>query len=182
MNNGRIYPPSVVDVTGRVIKALEESEFFENGECDSEILSEKIADILTKKFLEGKNLEFYPEEISKAIDVSIILTSLRKMEKLNLVGSIEDADGVEKFFLTEKGKNIEIDKLIEMKSTRDYTEEVPEYADVYTIDAFNQAVKEGSFGNYDGSGYWVKDGRMSRDDEFFSSLPLDATHVAWFNK
>jgi hypothetical protein len=182
MNNGKIYPHRVLDVTNRIIKALEESEFFENGECDSEILGEKIADILTKKFLDGKDLEFYPDEISKAIDVSVILTSLRKMEKLNLIGSIEDADGIENFFLTEKAKNIGIDKLREIRSTRDYTEEVPEDADVYTVDDFNQAVKEGSFGNYDGSGYWVKDDKMSREDEFFSSLPLDATHVAWFNK
>lgn len=66
--------------------------------------------------------------------------------------------------------------------TRVYDKEVPEYADLYTAEEFVQAVKTGVFGNLDGSGYWVKDGKMNRDEEFFSSLPLDATHVAWFNK
>ena len=41
--------------------------------------------------------------------------------------------------------------------------------------------KNVEFGNYDGSGYWVKDGKES-DDEVFSSEPEDATHVAWYNK
>ena len=66
--------------------------------------------------------------------------------------------------------------------TRVYDKEVPEYADLYTVEEFIQAVRAGSFGNHDGSGYWVMDGKMNREEEFFSSLPLDATHVAWFNK
>jgi hypothetical protein len=37
------------------------------------------------------------------------------------------------------------------------------------------------FSNYDGSGYWVKDGKKSRD-EIFSTPRLDATHIVWYNK
>lgn len=67
------------------------------------------------------------------------------------------------------------------KNTRIYNEEVFEFADVMTVQEWQEAVEGGWFNNDDGSGYWVKDGKSCRD-EVFSSLPLDATHVAWYNK
>lgn len=64
---------------------------------------------------------------------------------------------------------------------REYSGEVYEFADVFTVEDWESAVNEGLFIDYDGSGYWVKDGKSSRD-EVFSTFPLDATHVAWYNK
>lgn len=64
---------------------------------------------------------------------------------------------------------------------REYTEEVYEFADVFTVGEWESAVDDGYFINDDGSGYWVKDGKSS-SDEVFSTPPLDATHVAWYNK
>ena len=55
------------------------------------------------------------------------------------------------------------------------------YGDLMTVEEWNQAVDEGWFITTDGSGYWVKDGKEC-DDEVFSSEPLDATHVMWYNK
>jgi hypothetical protein len=53
--------------------------------------------------------------------------------------------------------------------------------DLYHVDTWKEVVKEGSIVNYDGFGYWVKDGFKSRD-EVFSTPKLDATHVVWYNK
>ena len=53
--------------------------------------------------------------------------------------------------------------------------------DIYTVEEWRQAVKDGCFCNFDGSGYWVKDGLKS-SDEVFSTPKLDATHVVWHNK
>lgn len=53
--------------------------------------------------------------------------------------------------------------------------------DIYTVEEWIQAVEDGFFCNYDGSGYWVKDGLKS-NDEVFSTPKLDATHVVWYNK
>lgn len=65
---------------------------------------------------------------------------------------------------------------------REYNRPIdPEYTHVMTVKEWEKAVKDGWFGNYDGSGYWMKD-RMKCNDEVFSSLPEDATHVAWYNK
>ena len=69
----------------------------------------------------------------------------------------------------------------ESKKIRSYKGEVFDFADVMTVQEWQEAVKDGWFISDDGSGYWVKDGKESRD-EVFSTPPLDATHVAWYNK
>lgn len=53
--------------------------------------------------------------------------------------------------------------------------------DVMTVKDWLNAVDDGCFSNNDGCGYWVKDG-LACGDEVFSSAPLDATHVVWYNK
>jgi len=60
-----------------------------------------------------------------------------------------------------------------------------EDTEVYTLEEFNHFVKEGWYGNNDGSGYFVKvvdDEFLESKDEFFNSEPEDATHVVWYNK
>ena len=67
-----------------------------------------------------------------------------------------------------------------------YTEEIPDYGDVMTIKEWNECVECGLFTNYDGCGYFCKDGKMDRTLEVFSpkaaQTEIDATHVCWFNK
>lgn len=62
-----------------------------------------------------------------------------------------------------------------------YEGTIPEYADMFTVEDWSTFVKAGSFNTYDGTGYWCKDGKESRD-EVFSTDAGDATHVAWYNK
>ena len=65
-----------------------------------------------------------------------------------------------------------------------YEDEIPDYADVMTIQEFNGAVEDGFIINGDGIGYYVKNNKMNRKLEVFYTVeePKDATHVAWFNK
>ena len=56
-----------------------------------------------------------------------------------------------------------------------------EFGDLFTVNEWLSEVKNIWCSNYDGSGYWVKDGYVS-NDEVFSSEPEDATHVIWYNK
>ena len=53
--------------------------------------------------------------------------------------------------------------------------------DMYNVEEWEDCVKDGWFGNFDGSGYWVKNGFKSHD-EVFSTPKLDATHVVWYSK
>lgn len=62
---------------------------------------------------------------------------------------------------------------------RQYNREIPSYADVMTLKEWKDSA--GFFNEYDGSGYWCKDG-MESEDSVFDHLKEDATHVAWYNK
>lgn len=53
--------------------------------------------------------------------------------------------------------------------------------ELFAVDDFIIDVNSGCFGNYDGSGYWVKNNLRSQD-EVFSTPREDATHVLWFSK
>lgn len=64
---------------------------------------------------------------------------------------------------------------------RTYTEEIPDYGDLFDLAQFNEMRESGMITEDDGQGYWARDGKMS-DDEVFSSSVDDATHVVWFNK
>ena len=57
-----------------------------------------------------------------------------------------------------------------------------EQADIMTVQIWQGAVEHGWFTTYDGSGYWMKDGRECKEAEVFSSPQSDATHVSWYNK
>jgi len=66
-----------------------------------------------------------------------------------------------------------------------YTDDIPDFADVMTKDDFIvQVLQNGFFTPDDGSGYPAKDGKMDRTRDVFplAGIPDDATHVAWFNK
>lgn len=66
-------------------------------------------------------------------------------------------------------------------------EQIPDYADVMTLDEFVEAVKQGVFVNDDGSGYYATATEMSDVPAVPSEirkglLQPGFTHVAWFNK
>ena len=58
--------------------------------------------------------------------------------------------------------------------------------DVYTIEEFKDHCKRGSFIDYDGWGYPVKDKKSDRTIQIqpstISKIPDDATHIVWFNR
>ncbi len=63
---------------------------------------------------------------------------------------------------------------------RIYNEPLCKIDMVINLEDWNAAVDNGSIRNEDGTGYWVKN-KLSSDSEVFSTPPLDATHVIWFN-
>jgi hypothetical protein len=67
-----------------------------------------------------------------------------------------------------------------------YTEEVPDYGDVMTVENFIKCCEIGGFIDSDGEGFPIKDGKVAHDCFVKPSrralLPKDATHVIWFNK
>ncbi|NJL70805.1 MAG: hypothetical protein HC888_03950 [Candidatus Competibacteraceae bacterium] len=59
---------------------------------------------------------------------------------------------------------------------------LPDYGDLFPIDEWKEAVKNGSFIPYDGTGYYATETEMDIDTDSFEPPPKWATHVAWFNK
>lgn len=67
----------------------------------------------------------------------------------------------------------------------EYITELPDYTDLMSVKEFTREVTEyGSFNEFDGGGYPVKDGKMATNVVVFPlyRIPDTATHVAWFNK
>jgi hypothetical protein len=62
-----------------------------------------------------------------------------------------------------------------------YVDPLPEYGDVFTISEFEEMVEDGSIIDDDGHGYWIKNGKSSKDDVFYTEKE-DADGVIWFNK
>lgn len=59
--------------------------------------------------------------------------------------------------------------------------------DVYTVKEFRGQVESGGFIDYDGFGYPVKDGFANesitiKPSTLEEDLPIDATHIVWFNR
>lgn len=69
-----------------------------------------------------------------------------------------------------------------MEETRQYNEKLVSKKHMMTVDTFLQLIEDGTIMDDDGFGYWVKDGSVNKECGVFSSLPLDATHVVWYNK
>lgn len=53
------------------------------------------------------------------------------------------------------------------------------FAEIISVEMWLKAVKNGFFDESDGYALWVKDGQ-ARNAYAFSTEPLDATHVAWY--
>lgn len=68
-----------------------------------------------------------------------------------------------------------------------YTEQIPKYGDLMTIQDFIENCEYRCLMDCDGYGYPVKDNMMSRELRIYPStdrdlFPKDATHIMWFNK
>lgn len=60
----------------------------------------------------------------------------------------------------------------------------PDYADIFTLPEFRDAVRNNLITPDDGSGHWCYGEQMDQDSSVFDSkaIPQSATGVAWFNK
>jgi len=69
--------------------------------------------------------------------------------------------------------------------TADYNHDID--GDLLEVEDYLEDVKHGGFIDYDGFGYAVRDGMASRELRIYPSdgdrfIPLDATHIDWYNR
>lgn len=64
-----------------------------------------------------------------------------------------------------------------------YVDEIPHYADLFTINEFDEMIEDQNIMEEDGIGYYSDGEHMARKfPVFYTKKPEGATHVVWFNK
>lgn len=106
----KTYQPEVIELADKIIGTLHEDGFFtESGIEHPEPAKPVICDFLTEKFIAGKlvngSVETNDEEFRKVLGLVIAECTLRSLTKKGFTNSVEDENGEEVFFLTEKGKS-----------------------------------------------------------------------------
>jgi predicted transcriptional regulator len=100
------YPPSVSEITEKLLESLTEEKFFEEEQADYDITFKRFADSALSKWVKGNDIEdFSEEEFSSILRYSIVESDLVRLNKKGLLDSMEDENGETVYFLTEKGKN-----------------------------------------------------------------------------
>ena len=77
-------------------------------------------------------------------------------------------------------------KQVKFTETNRYGRGPEDEDDVYTVGEFRACTKSKSFIDYDGHGHPVRDGKCDPDITIIPScieeIPVDATHIVWYNR
>lgn len=77
-------------------------------------------------------------------------------------------------------------KALEVPFVAKYTEALPNYGDLMTVQDFRDDCEAGNFIDYDGYGHPVKNNLQDTSIHICPSrqhqIPIDATHIMWFNR
>lgn len=99
------YPASVSELTEKLLSVLEDEKFFLAEGADYDITFKRFADSCLNRWISGEDLENIPEdEFSNILNLSIIQSDLNGLAERGVLDVIEDENGEDKYFLTEKGK------------------------------------------------------------------------------
>ncbi len=104
-------PPKIVNHhVNMIIMGLEESFFFTDYEISQEYAIKLFTELVTEKYIEDptlENLVFWTEDEFQVILEKIITGSIMySLKEEGIMGSYEDEQTKETFFLTEKGKEL----------------------------------------------------------------------------
>lgn len=108
----KIYQPIIIERVNEMIEILTETHFFSDYDLDNtEFAKTYLLDKLTEKFISGEydmeEDEFFEEEEFETVLREIIAgTILYELKKNGFVESYSDEITEERFFLTEKGKDL----------------------------------------------------------------------------
>tara|TARA_R110001592_G_scaffold64818_1_gene199116 strand:- start:11522 stop:11875 length:354 start_codon:yes stop_codon:yes gene_type:complete len=103
-------PKVVLHHVENILEGLRESFFFEDYDIGEEYATKSLIKIVTEKYVENPTLEldfFWSEEEFGTILKTIVTGSIMyQLKEQGIMGSYEDDDTEEQFYLTEKGKEI----------------------------------------------------------------------------
>ena len=109
----KFYQPIVIDKAKEILFVLRESDFFAEYEIQDETFAmDYLCDKLTIKFINGELDEdsyenlFNEDDMEQFLKEIIAGSLLYELQAKGIVDSIEDENNEERFFLTDKGKEI----------------------------------------------------------------------------
>jgi hypothetical protein len=102
------WPEPVAKLTNFAVKAFKEEGLFEaEPELEEEWFYEALAEIAFHKFVAGNgDMIWSDEEVDKAITKGLAYSITMQLKKEGLMDWIEDENGEQIVFLTEKGKKV----------------------------------------------------------------------------
>ena len=106
----KTYQPIVMKRADETIELLESVNFFNENKIEStKYIRTRLCDMITEKFISGELTENEPmftrDEFMELMKEIVAHSVLEGLQKKGLVGSYEDDDFEETFFITELGKN-----------------------------------------------------------------------------
>ena len=101
------WPEPVVELTNLAVMAFKaEGLFEEEPELLEEWFHEALAEIAFPKFVAGTDMWWSEDEIDNAINRGLAYSITMKLKEEGLMDWIEDENGEQMIFLTEKGKKV----------------------------------------------------------------------------
>jgi hypothetical protein len=108
MKTKAIYPEQVLQRGNEVLEGLREAGYLEqDAEINNSLLLENLCKFFLDKFMAGDDLIITEDECDEIYIKTGINTSLDSLIEKGLFDSIEDENGEEIFFMTEKGKQLQ---------------------------------------------------------------------------
>lgn len=101
------WPEPVVELTNLAVMAFKAEGLFEaEPELLEEWFYEALAEIAFPKFIAGTDMWWSEDEIDNAINRGLAYSITIKLKQEGLMDWIEDENGEQMIFLTEKGKKV----------------------------------------------------------------------------
>ncbi len=104
-----MYPQAVEQALDTIVEGLENIGFFMQEQVEHRYVREEFGKVLFEQWLGDGEFGITLEQAENLLNRAMINQSLESLIERGLVGTIEDENGEEIVYLTEKGKNAEFE-------------------------------------------------------------------------
>lgn len=100
------YPESVKDIVTHIMMQLDAHDYLDDEMMNTTTLEKLLCELAFEKFITGEEIEFEISEIASLLNKAMATTVVDSLIDDGLLNTIEDEDGKEIVFLTQKGKSV----------------------------------------------------------------------------
>ena len=104
-----MYPQAVEQALDLIVDSLEETGFFEQEHCKVQYVREEFGKVLVQQWLGDGEFGITMEQAEHLLNRALICESIENLTKRGLIDTIENENGEEVVYLTEKGKSVKFE-------------------------------------------------------------------------